>query len=145
MRPYVCPSKWRFVFSWSAEFTDKLQRPSQPDSLGGSSFCHQTLRLGSLKWAQTFLLWENFYVIIIFQFVGCSPGRYGFIMIVPFLSIVASSLPLDVQDLLVVSSVYCWWISAVSYDLGTFLRRGDAHPSTLPSCLPVGCHTISMK
>ena len=58
----------------------------------------------------------------------------------------ASSLPLDVQDLFsVVSSVYCWWISAVSYDLGTFLRRGECTSfySAILS-LPMGCHTISI-
>ena len=60
--------------------------------------------------------------------------------------IVASSLPLDVQDLFLVGSgVYCWWISAVSYDFGTFLRRGECTSfySAILS-LPMGCHTISI-
>ena len=45
---------------------------------GGSSFCCQAPRLGSLMWgSELSLLWENLCDIIIFQFVGCPPGRYG--------------------------------------------------------------------
>ena len=45
----------------------------------------------------------------------------------------AASLPLDVQDLFLVgSSVYCWWISAVSYDFGVRTGEGERKPSALP-------------
>ena len=54
-------------------------------SFGGSSSHWQTApcpqatpSIGSLMWgSELLILWENFCVIIIFQFVGCSHGMYG--------------------------------------------------------------------
>ena len=45
---------------------------------GGSSSWYQTPRLESLMWgSEVSLLWENFWDIIIFQFVGLPPRGYG--------------------------------------------------------------------
>ena len=45
---------------------------------GDSSSCCRTPRLGSLMWgSELSLLWDNFCGIIVFQFVGCPPSRYG--------------------------------------------------------------------
>ena len=65
-------------------------------SRGFSSHC-QTLRLGSLTWdSELSLLWESFYGIIIFQFVGQHVWDLIFLHLCPsYHLIVASSLSLD--------------------------------------------------
>ena len=45
---------------------------------GDSLSCYQTSRLGSLTWgSEPSQQWENFCGIIVLQFVGHPPGRYG--------------------------------------------------------------------
>ena len=46
--------------------------------LTGHSLPPATPRIGSLIWgSERLIVWENFCVIIVFQFVGCSHGMYG--------------------------------------------------------------------
>ena len=51
--------------------------PSKPNTLGIPPHNDRPQAGGSLIWGQNSLLCENLCNIIVFQFVGCPPGRYG--------------------------------------------------------------------
>ena len=64
--------------AWSLCSPQSCVRPSRSDSLGIlRPFC-QIPMLGSLMWgSELSQQWENFFGIIVLQFLGHEPGRYG--------------------------------------------------------------------
>ena len=78
-RSYVPPLRVEFLFPpvlWNS--CDQTLLAFKARFSGGSSSHCQTPRLGSLMWCwELSLLWENLCGIIIFQFLGCPPSRYG--------------------------------------------------------------------
>ena len=86
------PLLWKSYNQISVAF--KIRFPVDPLSL-----CWIT-RLGSLMWgSEPSQQWENFFAIIVLQFLGCPPGRYGFdfIMTAPLIPSHCSSFSLDMD------------------------------------------------
>ena len=78
-RPCVCSPRVKFLFPsvlWNSCDQTLLAFKAR---FSGGSFSHcRNPKLGSLMWgSELSLLWENFCGIIISQFVGRPPSRYG--------------------------------------------------------------------
>lgn len=85
-RPCKCPPSVKFLYSpvlWNS--CNQTLMFFKARFSGGSSSCCQTLWLGRLRWgSELSLLWQNFYGITVFQFVGCPPRRYGILFYCDF-------------------------------------------------------------
>ena len=85
-RPCMCPPRVKFLYSpvlWNS--CNQTLMFFKARFSGGSSSCCQTLWLGRLRWGSELSLpWQNFCGIIVFQFVGCPPRRYGILFYCDF-------------------------------------------------------------
>ena len=79
MQGFVCaPQDWGFCFSQSCgNLLIRSCWPSRSDSLGMPSSFVRSSRLGSLTWGSEPSHQENFFGVIVLQFVGHPPDGYG--------------------------------------------------------------------
>ena len=124
------PLLWKSYNQISVAF--KIRFPVDPLSL-----CWIT-RLGSLMWgSEPSQQWENFFAIIVLQFLGCPPGRYGFdfIMTAPLIPSHCSSFSLDMDIFFfsMGSSVLLLMVIQQLVEILVLSQETSAHPSTPPS------------
>ena len=87
---------------------------------------------------RTSLLWQNFCGIIVFQFVGCPPSRYGILFYCDFAPPTISLwflLCLWMQGIFF-GRFQCFFVdghSTVVCDFGVYIRQVSSSPSTPPS------------
>ena len=89
LEPSTCETSWvhfksRVSVSTSpVEILQSIPLPFNDKCSGDSSFQSQTPRVGILTWcSELSFLWESLCNIVILQFVGCLPRRYGISYIV---------------------------------------------------------------